>query len=397
MAQPPFLADAIQIEPGSGQTLLVQRDAATGSLRFTDALVTGGINLTDLSGVGSLGEVFVVGKTGAGAKYTEVQAAIDATPITATRASPAVIFIGPGTYTGDLLIDKDGIVLVGMGGVTFTNATATATLQVQAGGSTIPLSLVLQNIKLANTAAGQACLKVVGGAGSTVASNRFDLLNVDMEVTGVGGYQIDAEAVNEIRVSGGTWRTSIASSLSWIRQCAVFEMQGVAGVNNLQMDYDTTGSVPFTTGSAYQVVGSPIVGNVTSTLTGAGSLRLDNCPNVGNVTFSGTQGLEAAASALGNLVLNNTTTAILRHCTRGTVAGTGSLAESLLTGSVAFIASAAETITFGAPQPDANYVVNPEREVDARIVVKNKATTGFDIEFPAGVQTTTVYYAVSRS
>lgn len=397
MAQPPFQADAIQIEPGSGQTLLIERDAATGSLRFTDALVTGGINLTDLSGVGSLGEVFVAGKTGAGAKYTTVQSAINAAPTTATKASPVVILIGPGTYIEDLLIDKDGLILVGMGGVSFSNATATATLTVQIGGSTTPRSLTLQNIKLANTANGQACLKLIGGAGSLVAEDYVDLIGVDLEATGIGGYQIDAEAVNRIRVRGGTWAGSATSSLSWIRQVALFEMLGVGWVNNLQLEYDTTGAIPNTAGSAYSVVGSADVGNLVSTMNGAGSIRLDNCPNVGTITFSGSQGLTAVASKLGNMTLNNSTTATLRHSSRGTVTGTGTLAETLLTGSVAFAGTSLESVVFGAPQPDINYTVAVEREVDARVVVKNKATTGFDIEFPAGVQTTTVYYAVSRS
>lgn len=398
MAQPPFQADAIKIEPGSGQTLLITRDATTGSLRFTDALVTAGINLTDLAGIGSLGEVYVAGKTGAGAKYTTIQDAIDAVPTTATRANPALILVGPGTYSENLLIDKDGIVFVAMGGVTVTNALVGATLTVQISATTVPRYMAMHNIRIVNTANTEACLKLIGGAGSLVAEDGVFLQNVDLEATGIGGYQIDAQAVNQIRVNGGSWRSSGAGSTqAYIRQCALFEMLGVSDVDALQLDYSTSGAIPNTAGSAYSIMGSPSVGNIVSTLTGAGSLRINHCPEVGNVTFSGTQTLSTIASKIGALTLNDTTAALSRHSSRGTLLGTGTLAETLLTGSKVFAASATETVTFDAPQPDTNYTVSLEREVDARIVVTNKATTGFDIVFPAGAQSTTVSYTISRS
>ena len=67
MVQPAYQIDQLQVEPGSGQTLTISRDAPTGSLNFVDAVVTGGINLSDLAGLASIGSVFVVGSAGAGA------------------------------------------------------------------------------------------------------------------------------------------------------------------------------------------------------------------------------------------------------------------------------------------------------------------------------------------
>ena len=115
MAQDPFLIDQIQIEPGSGQTLLVSRDAATGALRLQDAVTTGGILLHQLAGLRAIGNVYVVGKTGTGAEYTTIQSALDAVPSAASSANPYIVLVMPGIYTETVNIARDGVRLVGLG------------------------------------------------------------------------------------------------------------------------------------------------------------------------------------------------------------------------------------------------------------------------------------------
>ena len=109
MPQPNFQVDGLRIEPGSGQTLTITRDAATGSLRFTDAVVTGGINLSSLAGLGTIAGVLVVGASGTGAQYTTVQSAIDAVPASASLSDPYVVLVMPGVYSENLVIEKAGM------------------------------------------------------------------------------------------------------------------------------------------------------------------------------------------------------------------------------------------------------------------------------------------------
>ena len=97
MPQSPLQVDAVQIEPGSGDTLTIARDS-DGNLVFTDAALTGGSTLTELAGLGSITQVLVVGQEGAGAAYTSIQAAIDDVPATADEENPFAVLVMPGVY-----------------------------------------------------------------------------------------------------------------------------------------------------------------------------------------------------------------------------------------------------------------------------------------------------------
>ena len=96
MAQPNIQADGVRIEPGSGQTLTITRDSTTGSLRFVDAVITGGINLKDMAGLSTIAGVLIVGKSGSGAGYTTVQSAITAVPGTPALPTPTWCWSCPG-------------------------------------------------------------------------------------------------------------------------------------------------------------------------------------------------------------------------------------------------------------------------------------------------------------
>lgn len=160
MPQPPIQVDAVQIEPGTTTygTRTIDRDATDGSLRFADPNVT--TVLSALLGTRNITGIYPVGG-GDGAVYATVQEAIDAVPVSADVDAPAVIPIYGGVYTEDLVIEKDGIHLIGMGGVVLRNATADATITIQEG-ATVPLRCVLQNLRIENTDDAEECISADG-------------------------------------------------------------------------------------------------------------------------------------------------------------------------------------------------------------------------------------------
>jgi hypothetical protein len=396
MAQPPFKADVFQVEPGSGQTLLIDREPTTGSLQFTDAVVTGGVTLSQLAGLGSVASVFVVGKSGVGAHYTTVQDALNAVPSSSSSSAPSLILVGPGIYQENIVWEKDGVWMFGFGGVEFVNNGVADTLTIQQSVGSTPKKVVLQNIRVKNDSAGRACIKPIGGAGSEVGREGISLINCELPATGVGCYQIDADAVNKIFVQGGNWSDSISTTLSRFQQVAWLEIHSVVGVQALQMDYNNGGAIPVLTGSTYRLQSLPQTGNLQSALTGDGVFEILQCSNCGNVTMSGDRSMKGVGSEIGDLTLNNTIAAELVHCQRGTIAGTGTLAENMHDGTLNFAASNSENYVFAVEQPDVNYRVALEYEVNSLAVTKNKATTGFTVEFPAGPQTTAVNFSVLR-
>ena len=117
--------------------------------------------------------------------------------------------------------------------------------------------------------------------------------------------------------------------------------------------------------------------------------------STGTVTVNGNRTLAVESSSLGNLVLGGTTAAELRSSRRGTVGGTGTLNESAVSGTLVFAASLAETVTFGVPRTDADYVVTLDTGVPDSAYVSARLVTGFTVTFGL-VQTTTVYWSLTE-
>ena len=113
MAQPPYLLDVLQIEPGSGDTLTIARDSTAGAMEFVDAILTSGVLLPALVGLRNVTGLFVVGRAGDGAPYTTIQSAIDAIPVSSSATAPSVVLILSGVYTENLTLQRDGVCLVG--------------------------------------------------------------------------------------------------------------------------------------------------------------------------------------------------------------------------------------------------------------------------------------------
>jgi len=390
MAQNSIQADGLQIEPGSGDTLTITRDA-NGNISFVDAVVTGGVTLTTLAGIGSVTQVLVVGKAGAGAHYTTVQAALDAVPTTSSSASPYAVLVLPGTYAENLTVEKDGLTVLGIGRPVIAPATGNA-VELVAGASSTPKAVEIRGLALEVADASSSCVLVTGGAASEVASELLLVADCNMKAV-AGAFALKAASVNNIRAEGGDWSAGIEIRCE---ECASVELLGQAGLPGLRLDYDAAGAIPSVAGSAYTLSGAGSTGNILSTLNSAGSLTISGCPSVGDVTMGGDRTLSVTGSQLGDITLNDTSAATLVGSSRNTAAGAGTLAEPALVGSASFGAAVKVSIAFDVDQPDTSFTVTLEAPVAGDIpTVSSRAVGGFDIDF-AGIQTTTVYWTVSR-
>jgi len=389
MAQDPLQIDAIRVEPSLAGTRTLTADPTTGGLLFTDPVASTGILLKALAGL-NLDNFLVVGQ-GDFAQYSAIQDAIDAIPLTASDSDPWAIFVGPGVWIEDLVLERNGVIIIGFGAI-LQEDVALDTLTIQAGGGTVPEFCILQDLIVTNTRNGGACVRVIGAAASTVGQVGISLENCGLIASGVGGYPIRANSVNIINVNGGDWGESSQTSLTLIEEVAAFKVNGVQEITGLQLDYDTTGALPIVGGSEYEIVGSNSIAKtstltppVSSTLSGAGSLTIANCPSVAETRVFGDRTFLGLGNQFGNLQIQGTTAARLVGSTRGTVLGTGTLDEPILQGVVAFIANSSRTITFAVPQSDATYKVQPELPSApvgaAWPTIVSKTGAGFIIEF----------------
>jgi len=210
MAQPPFLLDVLQIEPGSGQTITISRNAANNTMKFVDAVVSAGITLPELIGLRSVTGVFIVGRGGDGAPYTTIQEALDAIPNSSNASSPSLVLALPGVYEENLSIQKDGVYLIGLG-ATVVNDGAGDTITISASTDVTPKDVTISGLTIRNNNVAYACVKIAGAdafASATVTVNTAPLATGDL-VT-INGLNLVGTAGNRtsgsdnFSVSGGT-------------------------------------------------------------------------------------------------------------------------------------------------------------------------------------------------
>jgi hypothetical protein len=342
--------------------------------------------LLAMAGLRNMQGVYLVGKAGSGAPYTTIQAAIDeVNGATSSATNPALILIGPGVYTELLTIDKDGLVLVGLGGVTINNGVAVDhTVTIDNGALTPPQQVVFQNLKITNDAANRAAIRVSGGAASAIGAGGIWVKDCHLvNVTG-GGYTLWATAINNLYIQGGTQLDSDPAAILRVDQCALATVDGVTSLPIVQMGYDSGGTIPATAGSAYRVSSCPAIGQLGSTLAGAGSLSVYHC-TAGTTTLAGDQSVTFQHAVLGNLTVDGTVACTLTASTRGTAVGSGTLAEPVVQGTLTYVADTVASFTFDVAGPDAAYRVAVELPsapaFNAVPVVENKTAAGFDVTF----------------
>lgn len=388
MAQPPFQADVLQIEPSSGQTLTLARDPATGSMVFKDALVTGGLTLSDLANLGTIGGVLVVGRSGTGAKYTTIQSAINAVPSSSSSTNPYVILIFPGVYTENVIIEKDGISLLGYGRVVIQPSTATDTITIRASVSTFPLRCNLRSLIVLQPNDGRSCVAITGGAGSTVGSLGITLEGCLLAPTGVGSFTVYGDTVNSVVLS--SCRSDGAAPTATLRfnQCASVRVS--EGTHPLvQVDYNSAGTLPSVVASTYSFSFTTL-GTTLVTLQGGTSVSMDGC-TVGPLTVNGNRTASLVNSTVGVLVLGGTTAATLTNTPRGSVSGTGTMVETLTRGTSTFVAVDHVDVTLPVARPTNSYMVNLDAGLASIPWTTTKTTSGFTIQFAAPVSTAVLW------
>jgi hypothetical protein len=516
MPQNPTLADQLQIEPGTTTygTRLIDRDPTDGGLRFADPNVTAA--LKDLVGTRNITGLFLVGRAGAGSPYTTIQDALDAVPDNSSALVPSLVLLSAGVYTENVVIEKDGVYLVGLGGVTITNAVADATVTIQEAPTSVPNGAVLRNLTVVNTDDAQACVFVngannyadgtatvvtaplaagdtltigglpltgvvgsrasgnddfsvdgatadiiaaeivaalndtansfaatvvatavgavititavlpgVGGnsitlaaltappggitvsggtltgggaSGSTVGSEGIAIAECRLKAQGVGGYQVHADTVNNIRVQDGTWRGSSSTSKALITQVAAFRVHGLEWANDLELSYDSGADQPSVLTSVCEVSHCKEVGDVLSGLIGEGSLLLTHLGTVGDVAQGGDRTLVVKHCSLGTLTLNDTTAATLVDSPRGTAsvgAGTPTLQESMVVGSLAF-PGAPTVVPFPVDQPDTAYEVMLSPDVATAVYAVTSKTTASVTVTAVPATAATIGYTIVR-
>lgn len=390
MAQPPLKADVVQIEPLSGYTLRIERDSTTNGLKFTDPSAPLGVTLADISGVGSIAGVLIVGTSGAGAKYTSIQDALDAIPTSSSSTNPYVILLMPGVYTETLTWEKDGVFLQGFGRPTIQPSTDADTITFQSSVSTTPKRAEIVGVRIVNTNASRACVRIVGGTGSEVGLQGLDFRSCEITASGASGFPIRGSSFNRLSV--------VDCDLSRGHETSVLRVQEASSVNvrdcrvgPVQMDYSSEGSIPAETTSSYQVLGS-LTGDIQSTLSGEGTFLIQGS-TIGDLNYNGDRSSTILGANLSSVVVDGSSSLTLRGCLRGSLSGEGSLSEESVKGAQSFAASTSETVSFDCNKISTDYVVSLEPSASDIPSIENKTVSGFDITFPTP-QTTTVRWMV---
>lgn len=393
MAQPPIQVDGVQVEPGSGFTLLIDCEPLTGALRFRDGLVTSPVSLSNLANLSTIAGVSTVGASGSGARYTSIQSALDAVSAASSLTAPNVILVFPGVYTENLTIEKDRVTLIAMGTVSLAPATAAPTVTITAGVSTTPRAVVLRGFTIGQSNDGLACVSIVGGVASTVGSVGIELVDCDLVPTGIGCYTVYGDTVNNVVLRGCRSVGVPGSTVLRLTQCAALTVQGGV-IPAVQVDITTASSLPSGTPATYVFQSCQSVGNVLGTFTGTSGFLFSNCPSIGNVTLNGNRTMTGVGCQFGTLALNGTASGALVFSTHGTASGAGFLQESVLVGTTAFVAVDHVDVTFPVAKPSASYTVSLDTGSSTTSWVSAKATTGFTIQFAAPV-TLTVAWTVT--
>lgn len=422
MPQDPLLVDQIQLEPGSGQTLLVGRDSGTGAIRFQDAVATGGVLLHQLASLRAITNVFIVGGSGLGAEYTTIQDALDAVPAAASSSNPYLILVMPGRYDETLNIVRDGVHLVGIGEPEIRSALestpdaagADHTIIISAQLGTIPLYCRIEGFKISNAHTNKACIRVVGAASSTLLkTGGLFLRDLDLRADSAGGnYTVYATTAGRIEAEGCIFRGSSALSLLLLqemsftvwRQCAIF--------NGVQHRYDTAQDQPDGGSGIIHFQNCHDIGafssltpGVSIDCDGSGAMYMRGCTVASGLRLqlSGDQSHYIFHSVLGILSLLETVsveTLGVKH--EGLLAANANaeLDEDVRRGTVTFAAETSKAVTFDIPYTDADYTVSlelPSRPAnDESPWVTVKATTGFTINFQSA-QTMTVAWTATRN
>ncbi len=182
--QPPFRSDAFQVENADAPAgpRLIEAALLDGSLLFTDPRVPSGVSLAELAGLQRAQNTIVVSPTGIAASkdangdpITTIQAGLDAVPASADVNSPWLVLLAPGIYNESVLFIRDGVTLRGLGNVTLRPSGSLSTLRMRAGPASTPRRVRLQDLRIENAVASEACIDI---SSSTFATGSITIAAV---------------------------------------------------------------------------------------------------------------------------------------------------------------------------------------------------------------------------
>jgi hypothetical protein len=415
MAQDPLKVDQIQIEPGAAGTRLIDRDPATGAIRIQDSVVTTAVSLSQLAGLRNIANVLIVGASGAGAQYTTIQAAVDVIPANATAANPYIVLVMPGVYAETVNIVRDGVQLIGIGMPTISAPADDHTLIISAQLGTIPLRCLLEGFLITNTYVNRACVRVTGGAASTVGNDALGLQLRDCVLqanAAAGNRPLWATAVGLIEVLGGKLEGvgNGGISLLLIEEVTTLRIRDCDIPVNVSLRYDTGEAEPVLGGVVYEIHNCQNIGSVGSLVPilsfegqGDGALVVRGSSfAAGRVSVIGDRTAVFENSSLDQLDVQNTSTVTMTNSERASVLAanaTAVLDVPRQAGTSAFVAATTAAVAFDVPMSDAAYTVGLEMDAgpanDEAPWVTLKAVTGFTINFATN-QTLNVRWMASR-
>lgn len=208
--QPPFLSDALQVENADAPVgpRLIEASLLDGSLRFTDPRVPAGLNLAQFAGLQQAQNTIIVSQTGIAASkdadgdpITTIQGGLDAVPTSADVNSPWLVLLAPGIYNESVLFLRDGVVLMGLGNVTIRQLGAFSTIRLRAGPASVPRRVRLQNLRIENSLASEACIDI---GSSTFATGTISIASVPNigDIVTVNGVPLTAIANGAVPAPG---------------------------------------------------------------------------------------------------------------------------------------------------------------------------------------------------
>lgn len=388
---PPLKVDQIAVSPTVADTLLITKTSG-GNLTFTDNVISSGITLKKLSGM-NLTNLITVG-TGSGANYASIQEAVDAAPTTSTLNSPTIILIYSGVYSENIVIEKDGLIFVGIGRVIINSAADDDTLILQPGLTTIPLISYFENISFRNSFDARSCFRILGDSGTTLGLNGFRLKNCSFVSTGLGGYCVRAHILNSLTVTDSNCHGSVTSSTIYVSQCANLYFDNFLGVD-LSLTYTTLDDIPSEITSTY-FLNNSYFGDALANLVTVGELEM-NRTTTKDVVFDGNMAYTMNDCYGEALEINGSITVISNNSKFEAISGspTAVLITDNLQSSVDFVAESTKIIVFPVPTSDTNYMVLTSHSFVGEKEGITKTTSGFTIDFVSN-QTGQVDYLVRR-
>lgn len=388
--------DGISFDPVNATDVKIT--TSSGEMVFYDEEITGGVTLSKLCGLENIGSVFIVGLIGDGAAYNTIQAALDAVDNASSETSPSVILVCSGVYAEALTIQKDGVVIIGLGEVVIQGTAGNSSVLINDVGGVVPKFVELRGLTIEKDQAGECCVEVQGALDTELLTSHLLLQDCVLKATGVGSYTVKADKADTIKIYQGDWGDSLANSICSISQVAYFDCVGVRKGCDFQLSYDSTLDAPLDKTSEYLLADLLDCGDFLISVSGTGSVSLTRA-TLDDLSVTGDRQISFRDCGVANLTVQGTITATMESSTYSSIAGDVTTVLNLdkLVGSAAFVNVASVSVSLPLPYPDTSYMVLVDGYDAVHPHIENKTVNGFDISYSDGVnKTLTAYYQVLK-